>query len=121
MKRQFTMEDVPILYEDNHILVVVKPQNMPSQEDKSGDMDLFNLLKDYIREKYNKQGNVFLGLVHRLDRTTGGLMVLRKQQMRRASVRSDKNGEVDKRYLAVLVGRPKEKSATLVNYLKKIH
>ena len=44
MKRQFTMEDVPILYEDNHILVVVKPQNMPSQEDKSGDMDLFNLL-----------------------------------------------------------------------------
>lgn len=64
MKKQFTMEDVPVLYEDKHIIVVVKPQNMPSQEDKSGDTDLFNLLKEYIRQKYDKQGNVFLGLVH---------------------------------------------------------
>ena len=78
MKKQFTMEDVPVLYEDKHIIVVVKPQNMPSQEDKSGDTDLFNLLKEYIRQKYDKQGNVFLGLVHRLDRTTGGLMVFAK-------------------------------------------
>ena len=120
MKKQFTMEDVPVLYEDKHIIVVVKPQNMPSQEDKSGDTDLFNLLKEYIRQKYDKQGNVFLGLVHRLDRTTGGLMVFAKNSKCAARLsEAIKNGEVDKRYLAVLVGKPREKSATLVNYLKK--
>lgn len=94
---------------------------MPSQEDKSGDTDLFNLLKEYIRQKYDKQGNVFLGLVHRLDRTTGGLMVFAKNSKCAARLsEAIKNGEVDKRYLAVLVGKPREKSATLVNYLKKI-
>ena len=113
MKKQFTMEDVPVLYEDKHIIVVVKPQNMPSQEDKSGDTDLFNLLKEYIRQKYDKQGNVFLGLVHRLDRTTGGLMVFAKNSKCAARLsEAIKNGEVDKRYLAVLVGKPREKSAT---------
>lgn len=120
MKKQFTMDDVPILFEDNHIIVVVKPQNMPSQEDASGDMDLFNLLKEYIREKYNKQGNVFLGLVHRLDRTTGGIMVFAKNSKCAARLsEAIKNGEVEKNYLAVLVGKPREKSATLINYLKK--
>ena len=75
MRKQFTMDDVPVLYEDNHIIVVLKPQNIPVQEDESGDVDLLTLLKGYVKEKYNKPGNAFVGLVHRLDRTTGGVMV----------------------------------------------
>lgn len=78
MSRNFTMDDVTVLHEDNSVLVVVKPQNIPSQADKSGDLDLLTLLKSYIKEKYNKPGNVYLGLVHRLDRPTGGVMVLPK-------------------------------------------
>ena len=75
MKRIFTMDDVAILHEDNSVLVVVKPQNIPSQADASGDLDLLTLLKQYIKDKYAKPGNVYLGLVHRLDRPTGGVMV----------------------------------------------
>ena len=57
-----------VLYEDNHIIVVVKPYNVPSQADKTGDDDMLSLVKNYIKEKYNKPGNVYVGLVHRLDR-----------------------------------------------------
>ena len=57
-----------VVYEDNHIIVVVKPFNVPSQSDKTGDMDMLTMVKDYIKEKYQKPGNVYVGLVHRLDR-----------------------------------------------------
>lgn len=67
---------VGIVYEDNHLLVVVKPPNMPTQADASGDPDLHTVMKAYIAEKYNKPGAVYLGLVHRLDRPVGGLVVL---------------------------------------------
>ena len=60
-----------VVYEDNHIIVVIKPQNIPTQEDESKDKDLLTMVKDYIKEKENKPGNVFVGLVHRLDRPTG--------------------------------------------------
>ena len=63
---------IPVLYEDNHLLVVVKPPNLPSQADSSGDEDLLGILKGYIGKKYQKPGNVYLGLVHRLDRPVGG-------------------------------------------------
>ena len=66
---------IPILYEDNHLLAVEKPANMPVQGDSSGDDDLLTLLKGYIKDKYNKPGDVYLGLVHRLDRPVGGAMV----------------------------------------------
>ena len=66
---------IPVLYEDNHLLVVVKPPNLPSQADSSGDEDLLGILKGYIGKKYQKPGNVYLGLVHRLDRPVGGAMV----------------------------------------------
>ena len=69
------MHDLKILYEDNHIIVVVKPAGIPVQADKSGDMDMLTIIKDYIKVKYNKPGNVYLGLVHRLDRMVGGVMV----------------------------------------------
>ena len=68
--------EIPILYLDNHLLAVVKPPNLPSQADSSGDPDLLSLLKEYIREKFNKPGAVYLGLVHRLDRPVGGVMVV---------------------------------------------
>ena len=120
MSRNFTMDDVTVLHEDNSVLVVVKPQNIPSQADKSGDVDLLTLLKGYVKEKYNKPGNVYLGLVHRLDRPTGGVMVFAKNS--KSAERLSKQiveGEMTKQYLTTVVGCPKEKSATLVNYLKK--
>ena len=67
-----------VIYEDNHIIVVEKIPNVPSQEDETGDISMMSLVKDYIKEKYNKPGNVYLGLVHRLDRPVGGVMVFAK-------------------------------------------
>ena len=67
-----------IIFEDNHIIVVEKPVNIPSQGDKTGDLDMLTIIKQYIKEKYNKPGNVYLGLIHRLDRPVGGVMVFAK-------------------------------------------
>ena len=120
MSRNFTMDDVTILHEDNSVLVVVKPQNIASQADASGDLDLLTLLKGYIKEKYNKPGNVYLGLVHRLDRPTGGIMVFARNS--KAAERLSKqivDGDMTKCYLATVLGCPKERKATLVHYLKK--
>lgn len=65
------MNNLKILYEDNHIIVVEKPPNIPSQGDKTTDTDMLTMIKEYLKEKYNKPGNVYLGLVHRLDRPVG--------------------------------------------------
>ena len=103
------MEDgslmIKILYEDNHVLVVVKPVNMPVCLDSSGDLDLLSYLKKYLKEKYNKPGNVYLGLIHRLDRPVGGVMVFAKTS-KAASRLSDqvRTGGVSKRYYAVVCG-----------------
>ena len=97
---------IPILYEDNHLLTVVKPVNLPSQADSSGDMDMLTLLKAYIGEKYQKPGAVYLGLVHRLDRPVGGVMVFA-----RTSKAASRLGETfrthtqNRRYLLVCEGR----------------
>ena len=115
-----TYHDITIIYEDNHILVVVKPFNVPSQEDASKDPDMLTLLKEYLRERYDKQGNVFLGLVHRLDRPTGGVMVFAKTS--KAAERlfeSITQGDFEKKYFAVLSDIPKEKHGRLENYLAK--
>ena len=72
---------INILHEDNHLLVVEKPINVPVCEDESQDEDLLNILKKYLKEKYNKPGNVYLGLVHRLDRPVGGVMVYAKSDI----------------------------------------
>ena len=69
---------VSIIYEDNHLLVVEKPVNMPTQADASGDLDLLTTLKEDLKIRYKKPGNVYLGLVHRLDRQVGGVMVFAK-------------------------------------------
>ena len=111
---------IPILYEDNHLLAVEKPANMPVQGDSSGDDDLLTLLKGYIKDKYNKPGDVYLGLVHRLDRPTGGVMVFAKTSKAAARLSEQmKSGDFEKKYFAVLVGIFQKKKATLTNYLKK--
>ena len=69
------MNKLNVIYEDNHIIVVEKPCNVLSQKDSTGDIDMLTIVKDYIKKKYNKPGNVYLGLVHRLDRPVGGIMV----------------------------------------------
>lgn len=110
---------ITILYEDNHLLVVEKPVNMLVQEDKTKDKDLLTLLKEYLKEKYNKPGNVYLGLVHRLDRVVGGVMVFAKTS--KAAERLSKqvqNHEMKKVYYAVLDGVLKQ-SGELLHYLVK--
>ena len=103
------MEDgllmINVIYEDNHIIVVEKPINMPVQEDDSKDLDLLNAIKKYLKDKYNKPGNVYLGLVHRLDRPVGGVMVFAKTS-KAASRLSDqvRTHKIIKKYYAVLCG-----------------
>lgn len=94
---------INILYEDNHILVAIKPINVPVQEDSSKDLDFLNMLKLYLKEKYNKPGNVYLGLVHRLDRPVSGVMIFAKTS-KAASRLSDqiRKREINKTYLAIL-------------------
>ena len=97
--------EIPVLYLDNHLLVVVKPPNLPTQADRSGDDDLLSILKRYIGERYNKPGAVYLGLVHRLDRPVGGVMVFARTS-KAASRLSEtfRTHEQDRRYLAVTEG-----------------
>lgn len=112
-------QDINILYEDNHLLVVTKPANMPTCQDSSNDKDLLSLMKEYIKDKYQKNGNVYLGLVHRLDRPTEGIIVFAKTS--KAAERLNKqinNKEFIKTYYAVVEGIPEEK-ATLKDYLFK--
>ena len=119
-EKQFEKEDLVILHEDNHVIVVMKPQGVPSCEDESKDTDMLTVIKEHIRERENKQGNVYVGLVHRLDRPTGGVMVFAKSSKAAARLSEQmKTGDFEKKYSAVLVGSPKEKRATLTNYLKK--
>ena len=113
-------EELNIVFEDNHLLVVVKPNNIPVQADSSKDEDLLSMLKAYLVKKYDKPGDAFLGLVHRLDRPTGGLMVFAKtSKCAKRLAEQIKSGTFEKEYLAVTDGIPQESNAKLVNYLKK--
>jgi len=97
---------INILFEDNHLLVVEKPINIPVCEDESKDLDLLSILKNYLKEKYQKPGNVYLGLVHRLDRPVGGVMVFAKTS--KAASRLSKQvaeHKLEKVYLAVVCGK----------------
>lgn len=113
---------IRVLYEDNHLLGVVKPVNIPVQEDDSHDTDLLTIGKQYLKEKYNKPGNVFLGLVHRLDRPVGGVMIFAKTS-KAASRLSDavRKNRLHKEYLAVIDGNVREDSGTFTDFLVKDH
>ncbi len=114
------MEKLTVLYEDNQIVVVIKPQNVPSAPDDSGDADMLTLVKNYIKEKYNKTGDAFIGLVHRLDRPTGGIMVFARNSKSAKRLSEQFNThEVEKVYYAITNGVVKIKSQILVNYVKK--
>ncbi len=108
-----------IIFEDNHLLVVEKPVNMPVCQDASKDLDLLTVLKAYLKEKYNKPGNVYLGLIHRLDRPVGGVMVFAKTS-KAASRLSDslRRKLFKKTYLAVVCGQAENK-CHLQDYLIK--
>ena len=106
-----------ILYEDNHLLVAVKPPNMLSQADQTGDTDLLSLLKEDIRVRYHKPGNVYLGLVHRLDRPVGGLMVFARTSKAAARLSAQlKEHDMGREYLCVVTGEV-EDQFTLTDYL----
>ena len=108
-----------ILYEDNHLLVALKPANLPVNLDESNDDDLLSLLKAYLKEKYAKPGNVYLGLVHRLDRPVGGVMVFaRTSKAASRLARSLQQGKFAKSYLAVVCGQAAD-SEELRDYLIK--
>ncbi len=109
-----------IIFEDNQVLVAIKPQNLPVQLDESEDEDFLTKLKKYLVEKYNKTGNAFLGLVHRLDRPTGGVMVFAKTSKSAERLCNQiKDGEFEKTYFAIVEGEPRLKQCRLTNYLKK--
>lgn len=112
--------EIPIIFEDNHLLVVEKPQNVLSQGDRTGDPDMLALLKEDIKIRYNKPGNVYLGLIHRLDRPVGGVMVFAKTS-KAASRLSDqiRRGKFEKQYMAVIHGRPYKNKDILVHHLLK--
>lgn len=131
MKTTGTNPDIDILFEDNHLLAVDKPAGLLSQADFSGNTDLLSVCKDYLRNTYNKQGNIFLGLLHRLDRPVGGVMVFAKTSKAAARISSQiKKREVRKTYFAIVHGHPpnngffqhslvKEKKRNLVSVTHK--
>lgn len=100
------MQNLKVIFEDNHIIVVEKIPNIPSQSDKTGDIDMLTIVKQYIKEKYNKPGNVYLGLVHRLDRPVGGIMIFAKTSKAAGRLSEQvRNKTFKKKYIAVVDGK----------------
>lgn len=109
-----------VLFEDNHLLVVNKPAGMLVHGDETGDYTLADLAKDYIREKYNKPGNIFIGVVHRLDRPVSGVTLLAKTSKALARLNElFRNKKTKKTYWAVVLNRPQVEQQTLVHWLVK--
>jgi len=114
------MQKLNVIYEDNHIIVVEKPVNVPSQGDKTGDIDMLTLVKQYIKEKYNKPGEVYLGLVHRLDRPVGGVMVFAKTSKAAARLSEQvRTKQFKKKYLVIADRKFEKQQGTLQDYLLK--
>lgn len=111
---------IEVLYEDNHIIVVVKPPNMPVQKDESGDLDVQSAIKGYIKKKYDKPGEVYLGIVHRLDRPVGGVMVFARTSKAAARLsKSIASGETTKKYFAITQTKLPSTKGQLKDYLLK--
>lgn len=111
-------EDAIVLYEDNHLIAISKPFGMPSQKDNTGDLSASDWVMEYIREKYNKPGNVYVGLLHRLDRPAGGLLLLAKTS-KAASRMSEmfQKRKIEKKYLILTQATPHPKSGRLEHFL----
>lgn len=114
------MEKLNVIYEDNHIIVVEKKPNIPSQQDKTGDTDMLTLVKEYIKEKYHKPGEVYLGLVHRLDRPVGGVMIFARTSKAAARLSEQVRSKIfQKTYLTIVDGKLEPSTGTLEDYLVK--
>jgi 23S rRNA pseudouridine1911/1915/1917 synthase len=119
MKTTGTLPDIEILFEDNHLLAVNKPKGVLSQEDYTGDPDLLTLCKEYLKKEYNKPGNVFLGLLHRLDKPVGGVMLFAKTSKAASRISEQiRKRTIKKTYLAVVEGSAPE-NGYLTHYLLK--
>ncbi|WP_412985535.1 RluA family pseudouridine synthase [Pontimicrobium sp. IMCC45349] len=115
-----TPKNLQVVFEDNHIIIVNKRAGDIVQGDRTGDIPLSEVVKEYIKNKYNKPGNVYLGVVHRLDRPTTGIVVFARTS--KALTRLNKmfaNKEVSKTYWAVVKNKPQKANNTLINWLKK--
>ncbi|WP_343330600.1 RluA family pseudouridine synthase [Polaribacter staleyi] len=115
-----TKENLQILFEDNHIIIVNKRAGDITQGDKTGDKPLSDVVKEYIKDKYNKPGNVYLGVVHRLDRPTSGIIIFAKtsKSLERLN-KMLREKTIHKTYWAVVKNHPKKEKATLINFLRK--
>lgn len=114
------MKKLNVLFEDNHIIVVEKIVNIPSQADKTGDIDMLTIIKEYLKEKYNKPGNVYLGLVHRLDRPVGGVMVFAKTSKAAARLSEEVRAkQFEKKYLVIANGKFESEMGIMQDYLLK--
>ena len=108
-----------VLYEDNHIIVVVKPYNVLSQGDSTGDVSIMDMIKDYIKVRYNKPGNVYLGLVDRLDIPVGGIMVFARSSKAASRLcKAFNEHRITKKYLAIVKGKV-DAFGEYVDYLAK--
>ena len=115
------LRNLEILYEDNHLLAVNKPAGLLCQADASGDTTLVETAKAYLKSRYGKPGNVFVGLVHRLDRPVAGAMVLARTSKAAARLSAAfRAGRVEKIYRAVVAGSPPDPQGRLTHHLKKI-
>ncbi len=115
------MNDLKILYEDNSVIVVVKPKGILSQSDITNEKDMLTILKEYIKEKYQKPGNVYLGLVHRLDKPVGGVMVFARNSKSASRLSEQiRKGQMQKYYYAVIHGIIQKKEGILIDKIEKI-
>ena len=114
------MKELKVIYEDNHCIVVIKPAGIPSQADKTGDIDMLTLVKEYVKEKYNKKGEAYIGLVHRLDRPVGGVMVFARTSKAASRLSEQvRSKTLKKTYVAVVDGKIENKEGILEDYLYK--
>lgn len=117
---EIEMEKLEVIYEDNHIIVVKKQPNIPSQQDKTNDLDMLTLVKQYLKKTYHKPGEVYLGLVHRLDRPVGGVMVFAKTSKAASRLSEQVRNKVFKKtYLTIIDGNMIPEKGALEDYLVK--
>ena len=113
--------NIKVLYEDNHIIAVLKPAGVLTQGDGSGEKSLFDMVKDYLKEKYNKPGNVFLGLVHRLDKPVSGIVLFAKTSKGASRLSEQfRNHTIAKTYHAIVLGKLKNEKGDIKEKINKI-
>lgn len=112
---------IKVLYEDNHMIAVYKPAGVLTQGDRTGDRSLMDDVKEYLKEKYKKSGNVFLGLVHRLDKPVSGIVLFGKTSKGASRLSEQfRNHTIQKTYYAIVVGKPKEEKGSIKEKVNKI-